>query len=441
MLDEKKFFTRIKNRFEKCTYIGDIPINDEEYKLLMDCFRNCYSVICTSHETLNPLFAVALVQIGIRYYDGRFWPYVAKELGLEKLSGYHQNYIGTSFYRILLKYKKFHVAQSEFMNNILLHCFITKHYAADLFGFLFDYYRIDLDRDLSQNNTQMRNYLMQSMSKGEQTARAYRIRKHTADAVSANARGCKLRVGRILRFMDNALFNDTYPTSSQNRVAQLFCEWAKTSNKFDVEKKRTRGLTHSGEKRFSAPYLHFDTKRECFCLVFPPQYIRLDESEELPEIEWRIMVQESAPVILPVDSESCVTGCKTEKKERDLSPETLLNEVNIELWKNGETRIKRFIIKSDSIRFFDSDWDMIDPVTYAKCLPVGNAFAFCRQNEKLSSDSDAIVNREKKLGYDLYTLTLEKGNVLRLPNGKAKSVGKPLEEGVLSQRQIGRAHV
>ena len=117
----------------------------------------------------------------------------------------------------------------------------------------------------------MRKYLMQSMSKGESTKRAYKIKKHTADAVSANPKGCKIRVGRILRFMDNALFNDSYPSNSQNRIAQLFCEWAESSKKFDIEKKRTRGLNHRGEKRFSTPYIHFDTKSEHFCLILPQQ--------------------------------------------------------------------------------------------------------------------------------------------------------------------------
>lgn len=86
------------------------------------------------------------------------------------------------------------MAENEFMNNILLHCFITKHYANDLFDFLFAYYQIDLERDLSRNSAEMRTYLMQTMSKGEASARAYKIKKHTADAVSANEQGCKIRV-------------------------------------------------------------------------------------------------------------------------------------------------------------------------------------------------------------------------------------------------------
>lgn len=438
----KKLTRRIERDIKRCTYIGDISIDDNEYIMLKNILQTGYRKICDSanHEIINPLFAVALVQVGIRYYDGRFWPYVQRELNLEKpLPGYQQSWIGTSFYKTLVKYNKFHVDESEFMNNILLHCFITNHYANDLFDFLFAYYQIDLDRDLSQNNKEMRNNLMQTMSKGEMTKRAYKIKKHTADAVSANERGCKTRVAHILRFMDNALFNDSFPTNSRNRIAQLFCKWAKSSMKFDFEKKRTRGLTHSGEKRFSTPYIHFDIKKEGFCLVLPPQYIHLDDNEELPDITWKIRIGENEQ-IFPANTDNCVTGCKTEKFEYSFQSELLMSEINIELWRNDILRIQRFKIKSDTVRFFDSDWDMIDSATYAKYLPAGNAFAFCYPNEILLSDSDAVVDCEKNLGYDLYTLDLKKGDVLRLPNGKAKSVGKPLEEGILSQNLVSGAN-
>ena len=203
---EGKLIRRLNREFKKCKYIGDIQITDEEYDILKVFFKNGYSNICQKydHSVISISFAVALVQIGIRFYDGKFWPHIRRELGVEKLDGVHQNWIGTSFYKTLLHYGKFHVDENEFVNNILLHCFITKHYADELFDFLFAYYQIDLDRDLNRNNTDMRNFLLQSMSKSEVSARTYKIKKHTADAVSFNEIGCKIRIGRILRFMDNA---------------------------------------------------------------------------------------------------------------------------------------------------------------------------------------------------------------------------------------------
>lgn len=439
---EEKLARRIEREFKKYKYIGDIQISDEEYEILKVFFRHGYNLICNSpkHESINPLFAVAMVQIGIRFYNGNFWVYVQKELGLDKLPQHHQSWIGKSFYKTLIHYGKYHVDEREYMNNILLHCFITKYYADDLFDFLFAYYQIDLDRDLTRNNSDMRKYLMQSMSKGETSARAYKIKRHTADAVSANEKGCKIRIGRILRFMDNALFNDIYPTTSQNRIAQLFCSWAASSKKFDIEKKHLSGLTNKGIKRYSMPYLHFDGASNRFFIILPPQYIHLEDDEALPQITWKIIIAEQTHSV-DASVDSCVTGCKTEKiSDFSIDAPMLMHEIRFELWKNGIERIQRFKIKSDSVRFFNDDWDAIDSASYTNYLPVGEAYAFVEENSVIVSNSDCVVYCEKILGYELYTLELQKGDVLRLPDGKAKSVGKPLEEGLLSQSLVSGAY-
>lgn len=438
----ERLIQKVKREFNKCTYIGDIQITDDEYVILKKCFELGYSQICKSpsHETINPLFAVALVQVGIRFYDGKFWPHVKREFNIDKLDGVHQGWIGRSFYKTLCKYGKFHVEENELINNILLHCFITKYYADDLFDFLFAYYQIDLDRDLSRNNPDMRRYLMESMKKGEASARAYKIKKHTADAVSVNEKGCKLRVARILRLMDNALFHNIYPITSQNRISQMFCLWAKSSDKFDIEKKRINGLNRYGTKRYSTPYIHFNGKNTAINLVLPPQYIRLEDEEEIPHIAWRVIYPDSE-YSFDVDSSSCVTGCKTSKVENVILPkEHLFEEIKIELWKNNEERIQKFKIKPDTIRFFDRDWDMMDSAIYSKYLPSGQAFAFTQPNEVLMCDANSIIGVEKMLGYDLYTLDLKKGDVIRLPDGRAKSIGKPLEEGVLQQNLVSGAY-
>ena len=87
----EKLYRKIARLFDKCRYIGDIPINDEEYALLKKHLQNiCRNYLSTTENyTDNPMFAVALVQIGMRYYDGRFWPHVEKETGLT-LPGQYQ---------------------------------------------------------------------------------------------------------------------------------------------------------------------------------------------------------------------------------------------------------------------------------------------------------------------------------------------------------------
>ena len=315
------------------------------------------------------------------------------------------------------------------MNNILLHCFITNHYANDLFDFLFAYYQIDLERDLDSNSKEMRDYLMLSMASGENTARAYKIKKHTSDAVAFNTKGCKIRVGKILRFMDNALFYGVLPNTSQNRIAQLFCRWADESKKFDQAKKMVSGLTKRGKKRYSSPYLYYNGNKSDFELVLPSQYVHLLLDEALPKLSWKIKFS-NTEFFIDTEPENCVTGCKTQIVSGIKIPTSnIFDDIRIELIKNDAEVIHKFInIRAAEIRFFDENWELIN---YTDTLPVGNAFAFTHIEDVLYSDSDAIYNCEQINGLNLYGMELVKGDIIRLPDGRALPVGNKLEEGIL----------
>ncbi len=432
----EKLRNRVLREFAKVKYIGDIQISDEEYDILLEYLPIAYRRIriTNSHEIVDPLFAVTLVQIGIRNYNGRFWSHVSKyiEGGITPVQ---QGWIGRSFVKTLSKYNKIHLSADEMVNNILMHSFITKYYAEDFFDFLFAYYQRDLDRDLTRHTKEMRNYLIQSMKKGENSSRAYKIKKHTSDAVTANETGCKIRIRRILNFIDNYFFNGELPNSS-NRVTQLFVEWAKTSKLFENAKKEYAGLGKRGQKRFSSPYMKYDTKVNGFVLVLPSQIVRLEDDEEFAQIEWRIDCSSDISTI-ECECDGSVTGCKTRTiKEFGISPENIFGEFRIELVKNQSETVRKFVIKSDSVRFFDEDWDMINAVSY---LPVGNAYAFTQKEAEILSGS--TIGVEKYHGLNLYSMSLKKGDVVKYPDGKAKSVGREFEEGMLLQHFVPGAKI
>lgn len=424
----EKLKHRIQREFIKCTYIGDIKINDDEFNMLIEELRKYFDILLKlsqKKDNTSPVIAVALVQIGIRYYDGSFWSHVKNLLGIDSLNGVQQGIIGKCFINTLIKYNKIHVEENELRNNILMHCFITKYYAEDLFDFLFAYYQVDLDRDLARHDKTMRNSLMVSMQKGENSSRAYKIKKHTADAVSANERGCKIRVARILRFIDNALFENTLPTNSPNRIAQLFVDWATNSGKFNREKKHIQGLGKRGKKRYSSPYIHFNTKTEQFELIIPSQHIMLNEDEEMPDISLTVSLNDNETVLRPALIGS-VTGCKTEKAVFNIAPRDIFSSVKLSIVKNGTEMVRTFIIKKDSVRFFDDDWEMHPIVDY---LPVGTIYVFTEKEKTISSY--AILDKEKHMGLNLFTVYLKSGDIIKHPDGKILSAGKPLEEGIL----------
>ena len=118
---QKHLNAKINRQFKTCRYIGDIVIGEDEYILLKAYLHSiCKKYLNTSERYItSSIFAVALVQIGIHKYDGRFWPHVEREIGME-LPGSYQKWIGRSFYKTLEKYNKYKVAENEMMNNILL---------------------------------------------------------------------------------------------------------------------------------------------------------------------------------------------------------------------------------------------------------------------------------------------------------------------------------
>lgn len=445
-LNIENFRNRVIKEFKTCTYIGDIQISEEEYLVLMNLLYDIDKAYFNLEDyVISPILAVALVQIGLRSYDGNYWIHVKEEIpdesifslfwGGQNLSGVHQKWLGRSFYYTLEKYGKYRKNESEMVNNILLHCFITDHYANDLFDFLFSYYQIDLDRDLSRNDEQMQDYLLQSIKKGENSVRANKIKKHTSDAVIANENESKKRINRILQFMDDALFNDRYPSDSQDRIAKLFCQWANDSKNFEYNKKNVSERNKKGSKLFTSPYIHFNTNSKSFNLILPSQHIPLLGDEELQKIEWKISL--NTDVILDVDFNSGVTCCKTEKRDIEVN-KYIFDNIKIELIKNETQCVRKFAIKSDSVRFFDNDWDLINESFY---LPTGNAFAFTKPNEILISKSDSVLGCERVSGLDLYTVELKKGDIWRLPNGRAIVVGHPTEEGLFSSNLISDAYI
>lgn len=431
----KKLKQRITKEFKKCTFIGDILINDEEYELLKKYLYASYKNILAkaSHTHIDPVLAVALVQIGVRLYDGGYWSHVSKEIGVEPLSGVHQRYIGDSFYKTLVKYNKYNLGSSEKVNNILMHCFITENYANDLFDFLFMYYELDLGRDLERHKY-LRPHLINSMKRSETSARAYKLKKHTSDAVIVNTRGCSIRATRILKLIDNALFNDTLPLNSKNRVSQFFVKWAQNSPKFETSKKELSGLTRNGLKRYSSPYIKFNYSKKQFSIILPPQNVYVEEDDDLKELYWRVIKDDEERVIKP-DFRSSVTGVRTEEISFTIPHYDIFDSYKIELIKDG-VRINDRKIRRDSVRFFDDDGDM---VTYSDHIPAAQIYAFTDTEDEIVSDTE--IYSEHMLGMNLYNLNLSKGHIIRLPDNRVLAVGKTLEEGLLTSGAISGAYV
>lgn len=434
----KSLCKRIRREFKRVMYIGDIKISEEEYALLKAYMVDTCSLLFRSstRSSNDPVLATALVQFGIHEYNGSFWPHFKKLFPFNSINQVQCNLIGKIFVYTLKKNNKKCLGYSEMVNSILMHAFITEYYAKDLFDFLFMYYERDLDRNLDNHTKEMRNYLIQSMQREDNGARSYKIKKHTADAVTANEHGCKIRIRRILKMMDDYMFYDKLPENSTNRVTNLFVKWAKQSKDFAYARRKYAGAGRKGRKRFSSPYLHFDTDTKEFLLRFPVQNIPLDDNELDSTITWKISCNDKVEYF-EVETEESVTGLKTTKSEIMIKPEEIFSRFTLELVKNGTDVVRRFPIKAEEVRFFDSDWDSVS--VYEDYIPSGDRFAFSKG--KIECICNSEEDCELCAGLNLYTLYLEDGDVIIYPSGTAKPVGREFEDGLLPHGHVSGAYV
>lgn len=434
----KSLCKRIRREFKRVMYIGDIKISEDEYALLKAYMVDTCNLLFhnSTGSSSDPVLATALVQFGIHEYNGSFWPHFKKIFPFNSINSAQCNLIGKIFVYTLRNSNKKCLSYSEMVNSILMHAFITEYYSKDLFDFLFMYYERDLDRNLDNHTKEMRAYLIQSMQREDNGARSYKIKKHTADAVTANEHGCKIRIRRILKMMDDYMFYDKLPENSTNRVTNLFIKWAKQSKDFAYARHTYAGAGRKGRKRFSSPYLHFDTGTKEFLLRFPVQNIPLDDNELESEITWKINFNNKTKCV-KAETEESVTGLKTLKCEAQIDPEDIFSRFTLELVKNGDEVVRRFPIKEEEVRFFDSDWDTVS--VYEDYIPDGERFAFSKG--KIECICNSEEDCELCAGLNLYTLYLENGDVIIYPSGIAKPVGKEFEDGLLPHGFVKDAQV
>ncbi len=419
-----KLCKRLNKEFVKKKLIGDIFINDFEYKLLINDFKSKFKTLTESylHKIIDIPLAVTLVQIGVRYYDGRYWPHVSSELGID-IHGYQQGWIGDSFVDTLKKYDKITLSSHEKVNSILMHSFISDYYAKDFFDFLFNYYRIDLDRDVSRINSSNMNLLIETMIKNDNRNRTYLLKQQTADAINKNIRGSKIRVRRFLKLIDKCFWDDSQIITGNHRLTSLFNSWRIESSNFQLEYKKYHiGIMNKkGKKCFISPYLSADLRNLIFRLILPPQLIK--SSDESNDIYWSIKIGEHV-ICEQTNYYEAVTGFKTLETSIGIANEDLFKTINIELINNSERIAVYKDIKADCVRFFDEDGDLLP----ANNLPSGKVYAY---TDKLSYiSSPGLVTNETYNEFNVFYFEFQTGDIVRLPDGTVISIGKEIIEGL-----------
>jgi hypothetical protein len=428
----EKLKKRIKRESSKKTLLGDIIINDDEYALLLMYTKQKINKMkkAENHESKDLLLTLTLVQIGIRTYDGRLWPHIENELGIH-LNSNHQQWINQSVLDTLKKYHKIHVNRKDIM-NLLMHGFVSDHYSDKFFMFLFEYYRIDLERNLENNSSSMLNALFDVIRRNDNTGRTYYLVQQTAEVVSENIKGSKIRIRKYLKLIDGLLWQTLEPKKTTNRLINSLFNWAESSKEFIIESKAITSNERVGSKyRHKMPYLKHDFKRMTFLLCIPSYPLKTSEVSDYSSFKWIIEIN-GKNIERSTLLEQTVTGFKTNPVEHILQPLDMFQSINVSFCFD-HIKKQYHHIKSENFRFFNQNGTFVD----VDLINEDQIYAFCPKNIDIESES---ILEEVSLGaIKRYYFSLHRGDIISLPNGKYLSIGKELEEGLTKHNLIDHA--
>ena len=416
---------RIRREFPKKKLIGDISINDEEFNLLVEYLQIFYRYIqlfdweiCT-----DQLICVTMVQIGIRYYDGGYWSHFGKLLNNENWNVNRQAIMGKVCVETFKAYGKFVNDENDRINTILMHGFVANKYVSNLLDFLFAYYRIDLERDLSRNDRDTMRELIKSIQNKDNSNRTYKLIQQTSDAVRANPRGGNVRLRWLLRLIDASFWDEYIHVNSENRLVHAFTEWAAKSKDFG-KIREGRGVK---QRAYSSPYLYFDISKGSFSVRLPAQIIRSADVSTWSCIIGKREVKKS------VEAYESVLAYKTESTLISIDGRELFECMVFNL--SYAENLKRFTLSSERVRFFTKDGYSINVTSLKK----GEFYAFSRKEDII--ESTAVIECRPFMGLKFYYLSVENGDIIKLPGEMAVSVGKKVEEGLLKSGRLNDIYV
>lgn len=438
LTDKEKLINYVGKEFDKRTLLGDIILSDKQENTLNEYtkaqikrYENTSSSIIPEYDQL---FALGLIRYAMRNYNthkGDFWPYFENDFGV-KIPTNKQMYICSAFEKIANKYKiDYDNKVPQKIDNITMHSFVADHSANQLFDYLFDFWRIDLSRNIDNLNNAEKgenafNTLIDAMKSGTQ-----KVTSHTSLLLNFSKTKSifKSRIKRILRLMDDSFWNDKLINETGNRINHLLNCWMENpSGVFKKEKTYVAKYTthEKGEIFFHSPVLCVNYEKEELSIILPFQ--RLIDCDEKDNPMWIIKSKNIETIKLEVaehykQDKICFY---IEKMSVNIPFSTMLSEFEIELVSN-EKVLKKYKILSSNIRFFDDKGKYIDYRT--SNIPEGHVTSYSN-NSNYPTIIDDKVEPLNSNGLIMKNFELSKGQIVVLDDNTGKQVGQKLAEGL-----------
>jgi len=439
---KEKFYIRIANEFDKATLIGDINISEEEDQYLKEYMKNALAFMIKQSKMYynDKVFAFGMVRVALKHYASKtFWPYVNQEYGVS-ISGNYQSIINYAFRNTLLKYEKLYSdeGESNYVQNMCMHAFVCDKCADQLFDYIFEFWRIDLQRSIDnsvdEDGNDLFDILIEEIESNKEAA-VQNIMLHTTMALEMNPRGCKNRLRRILKMIDNSYWNNSDYSNSSNRLSKLFSKWVNNKNGLfykDIKSSFERRKHGRGEKLLSRPNIIFNPEHRSFSLFMPKQILRNCTPEEHPV--WRILIDGDEFAQIEPDLIQGKASLYTKECSIDIYKTDIYKQFEI-LLQSDRTNYYRRTIKNSDCRFFNSKGRNVD-LDYDYISKDAN-IAFVKNDKDLVYLNSRFDGKEKFDSLsDIYIFSAEDGDVFILPNNHAIPVGRILQEGIIGNSRI-----
>ena len=436
--DFEKIVKYVRDEFKTRKLIGDIRLTNDQEIILNNYMKKQLVVFNSNPNDFLPeyprLFALGLVRYAMRNYNknhsGEFWPYFKNDFDVD-ISANKQKYIHEIFVSILKEDKKACLENAaNKIDMITMHTFVSDNSASQLFDYLFDFWRLDLLRNVENFNnndegTDVFSDLIKVMEYGTQN-----VRTHTSQLLKFPELKpiFKNRIKRIFRLINDAFWNETKINETGNRINHLLNLWIDDpKGAFQKEKKYVAKQTskEKGEILYHSPILKLNVEEEKLRITLPSQ--RLIECDETDRPIWLIESDNSNFNVVQIESEfkKDKIGYYIDRTSVEIPLNLMLTNFKFIL-KSNDKLLKKYEIKSSKIRFFDANGKHIDHNT--SLLPQGFVTSYSD-----SSNYPIVLGEENRTllsnGLSLKTLSLTKGQIVVLDDNTGIQVAQKLNEG------------
>ena len=436
---EEKFYKRIEQEFDKKVLLGDIYISPEEEAYLKKFMAMKLRTLDNSGKLSNfhpKVFAFGLVRYAMKHYSQKtFWPYFIEEYGID-VKVQNQGTIHDEFCDIMCANGKIYDKDCAMkIDNISMHSFVTDCCANKFFDYLFDYWRIDLRRNVDNiygdAGKKYFKFLLEEIESNNDSS-INGVMKHTSMALKHHKKSCVLRIRRILQLMDECSFDRTkIIPQTGNRINALLQKWMEIKNgKFQKEFKfggKKAGIR--GESLLSHPLLRANFYQNDFDIKLPQEILRHCENSEHPY--WVISaIGLPSLTIEPVLYEGSI-GLYTEECEIALPREYLFKKITMTLV-SEKRQYAKFNFGEADVRFFNDKGLYFDGSK--GYMPAGMFIAYSKAIELPQIlYGDRIVPMEVG-GIYVGQYQLKYGDIVVYPDNHAIPVGEKIAEGLIGEK-------